>query len=156
MSEGIKFPLKRVQCAVFVVDGSYSLPVFEDVHHLQLEFQNKKTLRELNLLFSNFPRHVHSLTFTYNHKAHSHISAETFPFLRFVAALPALQKLHAVIENVKDFTDLLEMPAAISPKTELRVTVTRHIFSKATLTLPQNYYHTLFTKLGPQVTRIEL
>lgn len=75
VSEGIKFPIKKMENAVFVVDGSYSLPVFEDVKHLQLEFQNKKTQRELSLLFSNFPRQVHSLSFAYNHKIHSHISA---------------------------------------------------------------------------------
>jgi hypothetical protein len=36
VSENIKFPIKRMECAVFVVDGTYSLPVFEDVGHLQL------------------------------------------------------------------------------------------------------------------------
>ena len=36
VSENIEFPMKRMECAVFVVDGTYSLPVFEDVGHLQL------------------------------------------------------------------------------------------------------------------------
>jgi hypothetical protein len=108
------------------------------------------------LLFSNFPRQVHSLAFTYNHKLHSHISAETFPFLRFVAALPAIQKLSAAIENVKEFADVLEMATVMTPKTELRVAVTKHIFSKTALNLPFAYYQTLFAKLGPNVTRIEL
>ena len=30
---------------VLVVDGTYSLPVFDQVKHLHLEFQNKKTKR---------------------------------------------------------------------------------------------------------------
>lgn len=79
---------------------------------------------------------------------HSHISAESFPFLRFVAALPSLQKMNITIENVKDFADLLDMVDAITPKTELRITVTKHIFSKAHLNLPMTYYQSLFDKLG--------
>jgi hypothetical protein len=99
---------------------------------------------------------VRSLAFNYNHKVHSHISAETFPFLKVASALPALEKLQVVIENVKDFGDLLEMAVAMTPKRELKVVVTKHIFSKNSLNLPLNYYQNLFSKLGSNITKIEL
>jgi hypothetical protein len=57
---------------------------------------------------------------------------------------------------VKDFGDVMEMGAVMTPKVELRVAVTKHIFSKASLNLPLDYYRTLFDKLGSQATRIEL
>lgn len=38
VSEPIRFPIKRMQKMVLVVDGSYSLPVFDEIGHLHLEF----------------------------------------------------------------------------------------------------------------------
>lgn len=46
------------------------------------------------------------------------------------------------------------MANVMTPKSELRITVTKHIFSKAALNLPQSYYQTLVGKLGSQITRI--
>lgn len=45
VSEHLPIPIKQLEAAVFVVDGTYSLPVFEGVHHLTLQFSNKKTQR---------------------------------------------------------------------------------------------------------------
>lgn len=45
VSESIKFPIKNMEKMVLVIDGTYSLPVFDHVKHLHLEFQNKKTKR---------------------------------------------------------------------------------------------------------------
>lgn len=88
VSEHLRFPLQDIESAVFVVDGSYALPVLPRVRHLTLQFQHKKTHRELALLFDSLPRQMDSLRFRYDHRAHSHISAETFPFLQAAAALP--------------------------------------------------------------------
>lgn len=60
------------------------------------------------------------------------------------------------IENMKDFTDLFEMAAIMTPKVELKLTVTKHIFSKSQLHLPQNYYTNLIGKLGGEVTKVVL
>jgi hypothetical protein len=91
VSEHLRFPLQDIDSAVFVVDGSYALPVLPRVRQLTLEFQHKKTHRELALLFESLPRQMDSLSFRYDHRAHSHISAETFPFLQVVANLPIAQ-----------------------------------------------------------------
>lgn len=60
------------------------------------------------------------------------------------------------IENVKDFTDLLEMPSVMTQKVELKLAITKHIFSKSQLHLPQNYYANLIGKLGNDVTKLVL
>ena len=49
-------PIKSMELATFIIDGSYNLPVFENIKKLKLEFYNKKTFRELNDLFLKFPR----------------------------------------------------------------------------------------------------
>lgn len=57
---------------------------------------------------------------------------------------------------MKDFKDLVEMAPAMTPKVELQVTISKHIFSKSALILPNHYYRTLFSRLGPQITRLHL
>jgi hypothetical protein len=156
VSEHIKFPIKSMDAMTLIVDGSYNLPVFDHVGHLQLEFQHKQTQRELNLLFSNFPRVIKSLTFNYNHKQHSHISAEAFPFLHYLAPLLTIDYLDITITNVKDFTDLLKLPEEVAPKRELKLKIRKHPFSQQQLVLPDNYFHRLLERLGPNLVKLEL
>lgn len=44
----------------------------------------------------------------------------------------------------------------MTPKLELQVTISKHVFSKSALILPQNYYRALFSRLGSQITRLHL
>ncbi len=75
---------------------------------------------------------------------HSHISAEGFPFMQFIATFPSIKKLDVVIENSKEFFDIVEMCKGMTPKIEIRLKITKHIFSKNGLLLPLNYYSNLF------------
>lgn len=36
VSEHIKFPIKQMDSVVFMVDGTYNLPIFENIKHLQM------------------------------------------------------------------------------------------------------------------------
>lgn len=141
---------------MLVVDGSYNLPVFDNVDHLELQFENKKTMRELSLLFSNFPRSIYSLRFRYDHKVHSHISAETFPFFKHLSAFSSIKKLDVTIENIKDFSDILNLSATVNEMTEFRLKVTRHVFSQQQLILPESFFDRIFAKLGRNLVRCEI
>lgn len=68
------------------------------------------------MLFESLPQQIHSLAYAYDHKKHSHISAELFPFLAHTSALPNLMSLHATVHNVKAFTDVLKLPSILTPK----------------------------------------
>jgi hypothetical protein len=64
--------------------------------------------------------------------------------------------MQITVENMKDFEDVTEMCFAMTPKLELSLTVTKHIFSKGSLNLPQNYYVNLISKLGSSITKLEI
>lgn len=113
-------------------------------------------MRELSLLFDNFPRYIYSLKLTYDHKLHSHISAETFPFLKNISALSSIKKLDITINNTKDFSDVYRLSNELSDKKDVKLKITKHLFSQQQLILPQQFYNKLVSNLGPELVRFEI
>lgn len=107
-------------------------------------------------MFDNFPRYIYSLKLTYDHKFHSHISAETFPFLKNISALSSIKKLDITISNIKDFSDVYRLGHELSDKTDVKIRITKHLFSQQQLILPQQFYNKLISNLGPQLVRFEI
>lgn len=57
---------------------------------------------------------------------------------------------------MKDFTDILRLCHELTEKIDVKIKVTKHLFSQQHLILPQSFYNTLMDNLGPNLVRLEL
>lgn len=57
---------------------------------------------------------------------------------------------------MKDFTDVLRVSHEMSQKIDVKLKITKHLFSQQHLILPHQFYSHLISSLGPDLVRFEL
>jgi hypothetical protein len=120
--------LGNLQELVLNVDSSIQLIrenflLVEHLDHLTLNFECRKTSRELKELFNLLPR-PRVLKLSFDYKQHSHLSCEGFPLLSKAAQVPE-EQLHLQVTNARPelLEDLMEAARLITPKTSLWIEV---------------------------------
>ena len=76
--------------------------------------------------------------------------------MKFIHPFTTIKKVNLIINNVKDFEDILCLSKEITPKMSLQLKITKHQFSNQDLILPDDYYDNLINNLGLDLVKLQL